>query len=41
MVSFGDSLHEMSKLFFLEKQEKYYQFVVCWICSESDKGYKY
>ena len=29
IVSFGDNLHEVSDPIFLEKKEKYQQFVVC------------
>ena len=29
IVSFGDNLHEVSDSIFLEKKEKYQQFVVC------------
>ena len=30
IVSIGDSLHEMSKSVFLEKQRKIFQYVICW-----------
>ena len=38
MQIIGDNLHEISNPIFLEKLEKYHQFVICWICPESDKG---
>ena len=38
IVPNGDSLHEMSKPVPWEKEEKYHQFVVCWISPESGKG---
>ena len=38
IVSFGDNLHEMWKLYFLGKIRKTKcQFVICWISSESGK----
>ena len=42
IVSLGDNLHEVSKSIYWYKnkklKKKYYQFVVCWICPESDNG---
>ena len=31
-------VHDISNRIFLEKYEKYYQFVVCWICPKSGKS---
>ena len=36
-MQIGDKLHETVKPVLLEKQEKYCQFVVCWISLESVK----
>ena len=37
IVSLGDNLHEKSEPIFLEKSEKYHQFVVCWIFIQCGK----
>ena len=39
IVSDENNLYEMSNLFSGKKKEKYHQFVVCWISTESNKGY--
>ena len=36
-VYLGANLHEMLKPIFYENQEKYNQFVVCWICQKIGK----
>ena len=38
IVSSGDNLHEKSNPVLWEKEEKYHEFVVCWIIPESGNG---